>query len=56
MIPREPIGVTKAPGELESSNLQTYKWFTIGESVNLMSIAISDQLRRREIVAFSTAC
>jgi hypothetical protein len=56
MIQRAPIGATKATGELESSNLQTYEWFTIRGTVNLMSISISDRLRRREIVAFSTAC
>jgi len=56
MIQRGPIGTTKASGELESSKLQTYEWFTIGEPVNLVLIAISDRLSYREIVAFSTAC
>jgi hypothetical protein len=56
MIQLERIGATKATGGLESSNLQAYEWFSIGKPVNLMSIAISDRLGRREIAAFSTAC
>jgi hypothetical protein len=56
MIQREPLGATMAPQGLESSNLQAYMWFTIGKPVNLLSIAISDRLRRQKIVAFSTAC
>jgi hypothetical protein len=56
MIQLEPIGATKATGVLESSNLQAYEWFSIGKPINLMSIAISDRLRKRGIAAFSTPC
>jgi hypothetical protein len=56
MIQWEPIGAMKATGGLEKSNLQAYECFTIREPVYLMSSAISDRLRRRESVAFSTAC
>ena len=56
MIRREPIGATKATAGLESSNCQAHEHSPIGEPANLISIPISDRLRRREIASFSTPC
>ncbi len=56
MIQLEPIGATKATRGLEDSHLQAYEWFSIGKPANLMSIGISDRLRKRGIAAFSTPC
>jgi len=56
MIRREPISAMKAIEGLESSNLQVYEHFLIGEPVNLISIPISDRLRWREIASFLTPC
>jgi len=56
MIRWEPIGATRATGELGRLNLQLPKFFRTGIRFNSVAITISDKFRQRRIATFSTAC